>query len=123
MATALFDDDAAFDRSLARQYANGTWSNLAFVYIGGPVACVVVSLMPFGGVMLGITLMLIVAGAAASVLRAASVPAAVKPHASGVERFVQFGAGLFPVLAIGLPVAAYAGFLLVMGSLASMGVL
>jgi hypothetical protein len=121
MATALLDDETAFDRSLARQYANATWSQLAFVYVGGPIVAVLAAFLPMGGVVSWLAVLLIVAGALATVLRTAMMPATVRPHANLVERFVQFGAGLFPVLFLGVPVAMWAGWMLVAGYLTSIG--
>jgi hypothetical protein len=118
---ALLDDDLAFDRSLARQYANATWSQLAFVYLGGPIVAVFAAFLPMGGVVSSIAILLIVAGALATVLRTAMMPATVRPHASLVERFVQFGAGLFPVVFMGVPLAMWAAWVLVAGYLTSVG--
>ncbi len=121
MSTAALLDDAAFDRSLARQYANATWSQLAFVYVGGPIVAVLAAMLPMGGVVSSIAILLMVAGALATVLRTAMMPATVRPHASVVERIVQFGAGLFPVVFIGVPMALWAAWILVAGYLTSVG--
>jgi len=123
MATALLDDDLAFDRSLARQYANSTWSKLAFVYIGGPTIAVLAAFLPMGGVVSWLAILLMVAGALAIVLRTAMMPATVRPHANLFERLVQFGAGLFPVVFLGVPVAMWAAWMLVSGYLVSAGLL
>lgn len=118
---ALLEDDATFDRSLARQYANATWSQLAFVYVGGPIVAVLAAFLPMGGVVSWLAILLIVAGALATMMRTAMMPEPVRPHANVVERIVQFGAGLIPVLFIGVPMAMWAAWLLVAGYLTSVG--
>jgi hypothetical protein len=123
MSASIALDDTAFERNLARQYSNATWAQLFFVYIGGPTVMAISLFMPFGTVIFAITAMLVVAGAIASVMRAVWTPKTLKSQSSGVERLVQIGMGMVPVLTIGLPTALYALYLLVAGALVSSGVL
>ncbi|MCB9679503.1 MAG: hypothetical protein H6737_30640 [Alphaproteobacteria bacterium] len=123
MPAAHAIDDAAFDRSLARQYNNATWSQLLFVYIGAPMLCVGAAFVPGGTLMIACTVLLVIAAGLASVTRVVRIPRAVRLAANPAELLVQLGAGAFPVLALGVPLAAYALWLLLLGSLASSGIL
>ena len=115
MATTTLDD-AAFDRSLARGYANSTWGQLAFAYIGGPIVFVIASLLPMGTLMAWITLLLIIAAGLASVVRTVRMPRQLRTQANKAEMLVQFLMGAFPVVTIGLPMALYAVWLIVAGA-------
>ncbi|MEZ4318719.1 MAG: hypothetical protein R3F61_14490 [Myxococcota bacterium] len=121
MSTATLDD-AAFDRSLARQYANATWGQLVFAYIGGPFVCVVASFLPLGTLMVWVTLLLIIAAALASVTRTVRMPKALRAQANPAEMLVLLGAGILPVLTVGVPLALYALWLVAAGALVSAGI-